>query len=321
MRTMSLKRLDLNLLVTFEALWRERSVTRAARRLNVAQPTVSNALAKLRDALGDQLFIRSPRGIEPTERCTEFARDVLQALRHIEQAIDASQEFNPALAKREFRIGCADYFDLLLLPDLIDRMAAQAPHIDIRLRSTQRDEGLDLLDAGELDFLMHHEGPTPKRLGMERALVERHVLAARVGHPLIDGKPDIDMFARLPHINFSQRGDSESPVDEALAELGYRRRVALTTQHMSTVANTVRSTDMLGSIPSRLAGRLVSEGSVQAFPMPFDLDDVHLTLYWNRRYELDGATSWMRETILDLCRQLPDFDPTDTENVERDPVP
>lgn len=313
MKAMSLKRLDLNLLVTFEALWRERSVTRAARRLNVAQPTVSNALGKLRDALGDQLFIRSPRGIEPTERCNEVARDVLQALRHIEQAIEANQDFDPSLSKREFRIGCADYFDLLLLPDLIERMAAEAPHIDIRLRSVQRDEGLDLLDAGELDFLMHHDGPTPKRFGVERAFREFHVLTARMGHPLIHGAPDIDMFARLPHINFSQRGDAESPVDEALAQLGYRRRVAVTTQHMSTVASLVRTTDMLGSMPSRLAAKLVREKSAQAFPMPFDLEDVYLSIYWNRRYERDGATHWMREAILDLCRKLPEYDPRDPE--------
>ena len=317
MRSMSTKRLDLNLLITFEALWKERSVTRAARRLNVAQPTVSNALAKLRDALGDQLFIRSPRGVEPTERCTEVARDVLQALRHIEQAIETSQDFDPALSNREFRIGCADFFDLLILPDLIERMSSEAPNIDIRLRSTQRDEGLDLLESGELDFLMHHDGPTPKRFGMAHAFREFHVLTARAGHPLIDGPPDIDMYARLPHINFSQRGEAESPVDEALADLGYRRRVAVTMQHMSTVANTVRTTDMLGSMPSRLAGKLVRDGDVQAFPMPFDLDDVHLSLYWNRRYELDRATSWMRETILDLCRGLPEFDPANQVEIVR----
>lgn len=314
---MMLKKLDLNLLVTFEALWRERSVTRAAARLNVAQPTVSNALAKLRDLLHDPLFIRTPKGIEPTERCNEIARDVTQALRQIEQAIDGAPDFDPGTCSREFKIGCADYFDLLILPSLIHRMAEEAPHIDIRLRSINREEGLDLLDAGELDFLMHHDGPAPKRFGVSKAFSERHILTARRDHPLIKGQPDIETFARLPHINFSQRGDARSPVDEALNALGYTRRVLVTTQTMSTVASMVLQSDMLGSIPSRLAGKLVEEFGVQAFPMPFDMPDVDLILYWNRRSEHDGACRWMRQTILDICANLPNYDPVASDYVSQ----
>jgi DNA-binding transcriptional LysR family regulator len=311
---MSLKRLDLNLLVTFDALWRERSVTRAARRLNVAQPTVSNALGRLRDVFDDQLFVRAPRGIEPTERCDEVAKDVQEALRHIESALDSSDNFDPVQSEREFRIGSADYFDILVLPDLIEKLALEAPGINLRLQSMDRERGIEMLDEGELDFLLHHDGDAPKRIGMEKAFEEFLVFTARTGHPQIDRPPDLATYARLSHINFSQRGEAEAPIDDVLAALGQSRRVAVTNQHMSTLANIVQNTDMVGSLPSRLAGMLASTGSVQVHPLPFEMPKVQLNLYWNRRFELDGANRWMRQTLLGLCRALPHFDKFTAQN-------
>lgn len=301
---MSLKHVDLNLLITFEALWHERNVTRAARRLNVSQPTVSNALSRLRSAFGDQLFIRSPRGIEPTERCVEIIKDVREALRHIEQALDSGPAFDPRLCRREFRIGSADYFDLFVLPDLVTHMAAEAPRIDLRLRSPDLNEGLDMLDAGELDFLLHKEAPVAKRFGVSAVIDEYHVFTARSDHPVVRSAPDLELFSTLAHVNFSQRGDSESPVDETLARLGYKRRVAVTTQHMGTIAHLVRETDLVATVPGRLAERMVAEGGITAYPVPFDIPCVPIGLYWNRRFELDGATRWMRDALIRFCSSL-----------------
>ncbi|ABI64967.1 transcriptional regulator, LysR family [Maricaulis maris MCS10] len=304
MSLMSLKHVDLNLLITFDALWHERNVTRAARRLNVSQPTVSNALSRLRLAFGDQLFLRAPRGIEPTERCSEIIKDVREALRHIEQALDSGPAFDAKQCRREFHIGCADYFDLFVLPDLLAYMAEHAPMIDLRLRSVDIEEGMDLLDAGELDFMMHMEFPAAKRFGVRPVLHERHVFATRAGHPLVREAPDIATFASLSHVNFSQRGDSESPVDEVLARLGYRRRVAITTQHMTTVAHLVKTTDLVASVPSRMAARMVEEGGFAVYPIPFQIEKAPVAVYWNRRFELDGAMRWMRDAIIEFCEVL-----------------
>lgn len=304
MAIMSLKHVDLNLLVTFEALWHERNVTRAARRLNVSQPTVSNALSRLRSAFGDQLFIRSPRGIEPTERCTEIVKDVREALRHIEQALDSGPAFDARLSRREFRIGCADYFDLFILPGLLAHMLEHAPHMDLRLRSADLDEGLDMLDAGEIDFLMHKDAPVAKRFGVQAILNERHVFVVREDHPKVRQAPDIGTFASLCHVNFSQRGDSESLVDEMLGRLGFKRRVAVTTQHMATVAHLIRTTHLVGTVSARMAAKMAAEGGVKIFPLPFDIPEVPIALYWNRRFELDGATRWMRDAIIAQCRAM-----------------
>ncbi|MAZ90655.1 MAG: LysR family transcriptional regulator [Oceanicaulis sp.] len=305
MAIMSLKHVDLNLLITFEALWHERNVTRAARRLNVSQPTVSNALARLRSAFGDQLFMRSPRGIEPTERCAEIIKDVREALRHIEQALDSGPAFDPRLCRREFRIGSADYFDLFILPGLMAHMAVEAPQIDLRLRSPDLDEGLDMLDAGELDFLLHKEAPAAKRFGVRTVMQDLHAFTVRSDHPRVRAMPDIGLFADLAHVNFSQRGDSESHVDETLARMGYRRRVAVTTQHMGTVAHLVRTTDLVATVPGRLARKMVDEGGITAYPLPFEIACVPIALYWNRRFELDSATRWMRDALVRFCQSVP----------------
>lgn len=315
---MSLKHVDLNLLITFDALWHERNVTRAARRLNVSQPTVSNALSRLRLVFSDQLFLRSPRGIEPTERCSEIIKDVREALRHIEQALDSGPAFDAAQCRREFHIGCADYFDLFVLPGLMAHMAEHAPLINLRLRSVDIEEGMDLLDAGELDFMLHMEFPAAKRFGVRPVLHEHHVFVTRSNHPGLSGPPDIATFARLSHVNFSQRGDSESLVDEVLAKLGHRRRVAVTTQHMTTVAHLVKTTDLVASVPSRMAAKLLEEGGFAVHPLPFDIDKVPIAIYWNRRFEQDGAMRWMRDAIVRHSEalapvQLPYMASADTE--------
>jgi len=301
---MSLKHVDLNLLITFDALWHERNVTRAARRLNVSQPTVSNALSRLRQAFGDQLFLRSPRGIEPTERCSEIIKDVREALRHIEQALDSGPSFDARQCRREFRIGSADYFDVFILPGLMAELCEQAPQINLRLRSVDINEGLDLLDAGELDFMMHMETPAAKRFGVRPVLFEHHVFATRAGHPEVTDTPDIETFARLSHVSFSQRGDSESQVDEVLAKLGHRRRVAVTTQHMTTVVHLVKTTDLVASVPSRMAAKMVEEGGFSIYPIPFEIQKIPISVYWNRRFELDGAMRWMRDAIIHHCKTL-----------------
>lgn len=305
---MTLKRIDLNLLITFDALWRERSVTRAARRLNVTQPTVSSSLSRLRDVFDDQLFLRTPKGIVPTERCAEVALDVQEALRHIESALDSSNHFDPLTCRQEFRVAAPDYFDQMLLPGLIRRLELEAPHVDLRLRSVPREEGIDMIDAGELDFMLHYEDDAPKRIGMQAAFSECVVFTARKGHPKISGPPDLETYISLNHVNFSQRGEPGSAVDEALAELGHKRRVALTTEHMGTVSDMVLNTDMVGSMPSRIAARLARNVELDVFPMPFELGEVGIMLHWNRRFERDGAHLWMRQLLLEQCASLPACD-------------
>ena len=169
------KKFDLNLLNTFDALWRERNVTRAARRLNVTQPAVSNALSRLRETFGDELFIRTPSGVDPTERCSEIAIDVREALRHVERTLASHGQLSILrFSERTFRIGAMDYYDHVVLPPLMETLRAKAPRVDLRISPVKIGETYDALDSGDLDFLFFSGAEPPKRINF-RADVRRKI--------------------------------------------------------------------------------------------------------------------------------------------------
>lgn len=306
---MSLRRFDLNLLKTFDALWRERNVTRAAARLNVTQPAVSNALSRLRETFSDELFVRTPKGVEPTDRCAEIAADVHEALLSVERALSVEGEFDPTVSERTFRIAAADYMDMTILSDLIARLQRDAPGIDLRMRAEGRDRALELLDHGDVDLAVHGEGDAPKRLGREHLLDESFVFVARDPHPRVDGPPDLETFASLPHANFSQRGDPHSDVDDRLAGHGLRRRVALTSPHAAALADVVRRTDLVAAMPGRIAQLAVQRGGVQIHPMPIDLGGFSIDIFWNRRADSDPGVAWFRSILHELVAAVPPFSP------------
>lgn len=306
------RRFDLNLLATFDALWRERSVTRAAQRLNVTQPAVSNALARLREAFGDELFVRTPKGVEPTARCADIAEDVHAALMRIERAVAGPDQFEPAHATREFRIGSTDYFDQTILPDLMAILSSQAPGLSVRCRAIDRQTGVDLLDQGELDIAIHGLGDPPKRIAMQTLLHEHFVLLARDPHPMVDGPVALSTLARLPQANFSQRGEWRSSFDDVFEAQGLSRRVVLTSSHSVTLGAVVGQTDIVAATPSRLARRLLDSGGLQAQPMPVELEGFSLALYWSRRSDADAGARWLRERIIAIADASPPYHPEHT---------
>ncbi|MEM6625562.1 MAG: LysR family transcriptional regulator [Pseudomonadota bacterium] len=300
------KRFDLNLLNTFDALWRERSVTRAAQRLNVTQPAVSNALGRLRETFGDELFIRTPSGVEPTERCREIALDVRRALHHVERTLAPHDSFDPKTSERVFRIGSADYFDHVVLPPLMQRLLAEAPRVDLRIVHGLAEAGLDAVDGGDLDFMVAPNMPeAPKRIAIAPIIEERFVLIMREGHPQAGASMDLETYANMTHVTFSQRGDARTQVDDMLADHGLRRRVGLTSAHHTSIAETVRDTDLVALSPSRLARRYVGKGGVVIASPPLEIPSFHLHLYWSRRLNTDPGAMWLKSLMMDVAASLP----------------
>ena len=304
-----MKRFDLNLLNTFDALWRERNVTRAARRLNVTQPAVSNALSRLRETFGDELFIRTPSGVEPTERCAEIAIDVREALRHVERTLASHDTFDPATSERTFRIGALDYNDHVVLPPLMEMLRAEAPLIDLRISPIQLNNAFEELDSGDLDFQFFGGTEPPKRITFEHMMDEHFVLIMREGHPYCCENMTLESYAALTHITFSTRGDSHTKIDEYLAEQGLQRRVALTSSHHTSIAETVRDTDMVALSPSRLARRYVSSGGVIAVTPPVEFPGFSMNLYWSRRLNSDPGAMWLRDKLREVCLSVPPYLP------------
>ncbi|WP_018996652.1 LysR family transcriptional regulator [Hirschia maritima] len=309
------KKFDLNLLNTFDALWRERNVTRAARRLNVTQPAVSNALSRLRETFGDELFIRTPSGVDPTERCSEIAIDVREALRHVERTLASHDSFDPRVSERTFRIGAMDYYDHVVLPPLMETLREKAPRVDLRISPVKIGETYDSLDSGDLDFLFFSGAEPPKRINFSPMLEEKFVLIMREGHPNMCQEMTLEAYSELDHIVFSTRGDSHTRIDDLLAENGLRRRVALTSSHHTSIAETVRDTDMVALSPSRLAYRHVQRGGLVAVQPPVEFPHFNLRLYWSRRLNSDPGAMWLRNVLSDVCKNSPVYVPPTKDEV------
>ena len=230
---MNLRRIDLNLLVIFDALMRERNVTRAARRVALSQPALSNALSRLRHYLKDELFVRGPDGMVPTPRALELAPQIHNALAALESALDPL-DFDPATAVRTFTIDTNDYIVATSIATLMSRLPDLAPGIDVRILPPSG-RAFERLDAREIDFAVGTYGDVPERFGVLHIDDNAFACLMRADHPLAQGELDLGRYAAAKHLLITPRGDPVGFVDTALAEHGLTRRIALTVNHFSVV--------------------------------------------------------------------------------------
>lgn len=303
---MNLSRVDLNLLVTFEALYQTRNVTLAGQRLNRAQPSVSNALTRLRVLFGDDLFVRGTAGMQPTELAHALMPAITLALDHVRQAMGQSVAFDPAVpAGRRFTIAASDYADIVLLPRVIARLRKQAPDIDLRVMALDRTTIHDQLDHGVADVAISGHLATPKRMVRTTLYPEDFVCIAHRDHPLLSGtRPrrtiDLATYLRLPHALFvpSDDGSRRGVIDGKLEKLGQQRRVAATFSHIVALPLAVASSDLVATMARRAAQRLATP-DIRIYELPkaltdtaFDIDLIH-----TRRAQADAGVTWLRQEI------------------------
>ncbi|WP_404994889.1 LysR family transcriptional regulator [Cupriavidus pauculus] len=303
---MNLSRIDLNLLVAFEALYHTRSVTLAGKRLSRAQPSVSNALTRLRTLFGDELFVRTNAGMEPTELAHTLMPGISTALDHVRQAVGQSVAFDPAApAGRGFTIAATDYADIVLLPHVISRLRRQAPDIDLRIMALDRAALYEQLDQGVVDVAIGGHLSAPKRMVQTRLYEEDFVCIASRSHPQLRAgrrrrQIDLSTYLQLPHALFAP-GDSGSRrgvVDGRLDKLGRQRRVAATFSHIVALPLAVAQSDLVATVARRVAHRLASP-EVQILEVPEELADTgfDIALIHNRRTQADAAAVWLRQQI------------------------
>ncbi len=297
---MNLRRIDLNLLVIFDALMLERNVTRAARRISLSQPAFSNALARLRHYLKDDLFIRRPDGMLPTPRALELAPHIRSALAAIETSLD-NQAFDPGSATRTFTVQTNDYLVSTLLPPLMRRLAEVAPGIDLRIMPPNL-RTFDLLDTSEIDFALGAFGEVPDRFDV--AIIDDNHFSCMMNatHPLARGKLDIKRYAAARHLLITPRGDPVGFVDVALGELGLTRRIALTVNHFSVVPAIVAGTDLVVTMPRRIAELYAPLYGLKLRPSPIEAPPLysHIRLLWHQQLGRHPAYHWFRELVLGL---------------------
>src|SRR6516165_11252164 len=225
--SMDIGDVDFNLLKAFDALIRERAVTRAAGRIGLSQPAMSHALSRLRGLFADDLFVRTPNRMEPTARAREIAPLVSAAIEHIEAALNLGIGFDPAKSTGIFTAGTAEYAEVALVERLAETFAAQAPEATLRLTPLTGAEAAERLDNGAIDVAVAHLRALPGHLDSMLLLRDPFVLVARRGHPLVAQSLSLETYSALNHVLVSPRGDTSGAVDRALADFGLKRRIAL----------------------------------------------------------------------------------------------
>jgi DNA-binding transcriptional LysR family regulator len=296
---MDMHGIDLNLLVAFNALMTERSVTRAGARIGRTQPAMSAALSRLRALVDDELFVRSPAGLQPTPRALDLAEPLGRALAEIERTLAFTQSFEPRSSAAIFSVGLSEHPAHVLLPRLIERLQEVAPAIVLRIRSfAARDDAVVMLDAGEIDMAVGVPPTNSVARIITRSLFEEQfVCVLRRAHPATSVPLDLPAFLALSHLLVSPENDRFGVVDAALAKRGLKRRISLTLPQMYAAPTLVARSDMIATLMAGVASASGHEKDLCVLVPPLDLDPVPFVLAWHRRNDTHPAQRWLREIV------------------------
>ncbi|WP_207538916.1 LysR family transcriptional regulator [Sabulicella rubraurantiaca] len=300
----NLSQLDLNLLRVFDAVARERHVTRAAERLGLSQPAVSNALSRLRGALGDELFLRRPGGVEPTAFALALAAPVAEALDRLAETLAAQAPFDPATSRRVFPVAFSEYAEAVLAPRLLARLGREAPGCLLAIRHGDRTNAEALLERGDA-VLAVAVLPEPGALYTRiRLLPEAFMTLMRPDHPLTEGEWTLDRFLSTPQLLHSANGSRDGALDVALEGTGRQRRLGAVVAHLSAVPQILLQTDLIITLSARLAEAMAASHGLVTRPTPVDVRHTRLSLVFHRRLEADAGHAWLRRLILAEAREV-----------------
>ncbi len=310
----TLRTLDLNLLKIFDVVMAERSLTRAAHLLALTQPAVSNALRRLRDAIGDELLVRKGRALEPTARATELWPAVRDALQRLQIAL-APNQFDPAVASTTFVLTMADATAAELMPPLVALITEQAPGISLRVVPLTTRDPRKLLDEGHVDLAIGHfpavladltaraqSGETISFLH-QRLFQGDYVCVMRRGHPLAEGPLTLDRYCEARHMLVSFSGRAFGFIDEALGALGRTRHVVLTVNQFFTAGKIVAHSDLLTVLPRHFVNVTGFADQFVLHELPFAPPTIQVDALWHQRKDGASAHAWLRSRVTDLAAQ------------------
>jgi DNA-binding transcriptional LysR family regulator len=303
--------LDLNLLRVFDAAMAEGSLTRAAQALAMTQPAVSHALKRLREQLGEELFVRVAHGVKPTPRAEALWPAVRQALAALRQQL-APADYDPARDEAQLHLAMADATAALLMPPLLQRLQAMDSRANLRVLPLTTRDPRRLIDSGEADLalgffpaLITHlvaQGGDA-HLRHERLYDTRYVCVMRQGHPLAEaGALTLDAYVSAHHLLVSFSGKPFGQVDQALAALGRQRRIVLTVNQFFTAGRVVSASDLLTVLPESFVEATGVREQLAIRELPLALDPVHVEMVWHLRREAEPAHRWLREQVRAVVR-------------------
>lgn len=301
---MDLRSLDLNLLLVFDAVYRERSISKAAVALHLSQPAVSNALARLRSRLDDPLFERHAQGVSPTPRAKSLVEPIRQALAILERGLSVDDPFDFAHSDREFVIAVEDYGETIILPRFVDWLAHAAPQVRLNIRpepssllsSELRDGTVDLA----LDFFpMRQEG-----FESHCVLTEGLITLSRHDHPGVGEQLDLNSFLELRHVTVAPRTRTIPMIDLALSKRGLKRTISVIVPHFMSMPVMVQHSDMICTLPKRMARLYADHFHLRAHAVPLRVPEFPVYMIWHGAHENDAGHRWLRQHLIQFSERL-----------------
>lgn len=297
---MELNQIDLNLLVVFQQLMIERRVSRVAENLGLTQPAVSNSLAKMRRLFNDELFLRTPAGMVPTPLAEQLGESIGYALAMIHSGLNQQTQFDATSAKLAMTIGMTDIGEIVFLPTLIERLSREAPGVTL---STVRNAAVNLRDdmeSGKVDLAIGLLPQLKAGFFQRQLFRQRYVCLFRRGHRAASKKLSLAEFGAAEHLVVVSAGTGHGAVDDLLKRSGIDRIVRLTVPHFVGVGHILQNTNLVATVPERLAQHLAEPFGLTYAPHPVRLPEIAINVFWHAKAHRSMANQWLRGLIFEL---------------------
>jgi DNA-binding transcriptional LysR family regulator len=309
MHTMHVRDLDLNLLVLFDALLRERSVTRAASEVGLSQGAMSHALNRLRTFFEDPLFVKTPEGMAPTEKAVLLGVTITEVMTALRERVVSQACFDPSTARRTFVICMTDMGELVFLPPLVRRLRKVAPHCTVRSVQVPLELMAATLAAGEADLALGSVRAAPDGLYQQQLFLHTFVTMVSVHNRAIGKTISRAQFERAPQIVVSLTGRASAAYDSAFDEYGIKRNIFLTTPHFLVVPHLIDAQpDLIATVPLELGNVFAKLGTIRNVPPPVPLPPFALRQHWHARFHDDPANVWLRQLVKQTFDHYPNID-------------
>ena len=297
-----LQQLDLNLLHVFRAVMATGHLSRAAERLHLSQSAMSHALGRLRDALGDKLFLKSAKGMIPTAVALRLAPGIDEALDNLERLLTGAATFTPALTRATVRVATTDYTELLLWPRLANHLRKVAPSLVLLTTGLRQRIPLEDLESGAIDLAVGNFAKPPGSLRMLSLFDDTFTCLMRKGHPLSKGKLTPELYAQAGHLLVAPWGVARGNVDEALEGMGLERRIAMTVGHFASAPEVIATSDLVTTLPTRMADVWTKRFALVAVQPPVRIPGFRISLLWHERTHDFAPVRFVRDSVQELVK-------------------
>ena len=302
--SVTIRNVNLNLLKVFDAVMRERNITRAAERLCVSQPAISNALGSLRALYGDELFIRTPKGVAPTAKALEIADPIRDSLKLVDSTLESDIEFRPESLHRQFTVALTDYGELHFLPYLISELNVTAPGVEVICLPEPGATLMPEMRSGTVDLVWDWVRIDDPQFHVELAFEDRSYCVARSGHPKVNGGLSVDDFLALEHVALRPTRTHIPMIERELEKQGLERKVVTEVSHLLAMPGIVASTDLVACLPERLAKIYARQMGLAICANPVFSHPVPVYQMWHKHLDDDAGHAWFRGLLQQLAHSV-----------------